>query len=263
MTAKNKSQSPVKITKNYRLFSRDGENRPLDMGKRKLLIASMKKHGFLPCYPIVCYRNGNKILFIKDGQHRLAVAESLELPVYWMETLINFDVAQVNCTQKTWQAIDYARKYADNGVVSYQKGLAFVEQYRLPVSRAFALLAGTVSYGNIKEAFVSGKFKIKDKPWAESVASLYLQTTALSPGSLRNATFLGAIMAVCRVKEFNPERFLKNAKRCRDRLVSYSTRDAYLTMMEEVYNFGRKTMLGLKSLSIMAMRDRDAIKTKK
>lgn len=67
-------------------------------------------------------------------------------------------------------------------------------------------------------------------------------------------------MSVCRVPDFDAGRLLQCAARCRERLVSYSTRDAYLGMLEEVYNFGRKQLFGLKSAAVMAMRDRFPIR---
>jgi hypothetical protein len=65
-------------------------------------------------------------------------------------------------------------------------------------------------------------------------------------------------MAVCRVEEFDPERLLHNAAKCRDKLVSYSTRDAYLGMLEQIYNFNRRQLVGLTALATMAMRERSA-----
>jgi ParB-like chromosome segregation protein Spo0J len=75
-------------TRNYRLFERDsGENRPLDIKKHKKLMESMKKYGFLEVFPVVVTRNGGDKLIVKDGQHRIAIAEALGLPVYYVEGL--------------------------------------------------------------------------------------------------------------------------------------------------------------------------------
>ena len=52
---------------------------------------------------------------------------------------------------------------------------------------------------------------------------------------------------------------LQNADRCREKLIAYSTRDAYLEMLESIYNFGRSKMLGLKVAALMAMRERNAV----
>jgi len=65
-------------------------------------------------------------------------------------------------------------------------------------------------------------------------------------------------MAVCRVAGLDVTRLRSGAKRRRDRLISYSTRDAYLGMLEEVYNFGRHSLVALKMEATAAMRARSA-----
>lgn len=254
-----KSSARVFETTNYRLFhSNKHDNRPLDLRKHKKLEKSMLKYGFLKCFPIVCFRGTSGDLEVKDGQHRLAFAVKHQLPVYWIEDEANFDVAEINCTSKIWSVADYARKFSENGLRDYAEGLAFAEQHGLAIGLSFAMLAGTTSFGNIKGDFEDGKFKVKDRAWADAVATLYIHTGAMSP-EVRNARFLEACMMVCRVDGFDHRRFIDGAKRCRDKLTSFSTKDAYLFMMEEIYNFGRKQLVGLKAAALMAMRERNAV----
>lgn len=252
----------INVTKDYRLFRRSSENRKLNPKKHKRLLESMKKYGFLSCFPIVCFRDKDGRLIVKDGQHRLALAETLGLPVHWVEEAVDFDVAIINCTSRIWGLRDFAEKWAANGKTAYADGLQFAETNGLPIGTAFSLLAGTTTYSNIQEAFVEGKFRIRDLHWAESVAGLYVPLVDISPG-LKNARFIEACMAVCRVKDFESNRLLQNAQRCRDKLVPYSTRDAYLDMLEEIYNFGRQKLMGLKIAATIAMRDRNAAVAKK
>jgi hypothetical protein len=247
----------VNVTKNYRLFERSADNRVLCPKKHKKLERSLKAYGFLSCFPVVCHRNGDKHLIVKDGQHRLAIAETLGLPVYWIEETVDFDVAVVNSTAKVWVTRDYAEKYAASGVKAYIEGLEFADNHKLPVGIAFAILGGTTTYSNVQSDFESGSFKIKDRKWADAIAGIYSPLTTLSP-ACRNAQLLTACMAVCRVPDFDAKRLLKNADRCRDRLVSYSTREAYLDMLEGIYNHHCAKLLGLKAEATMAMRDRSA-----
>jgi hypothetical protein len=249
----------IQVTKNYRMFGRSSENRPFDLRKHKRLSESMKLYGFLREFPIVAIRDAKGNLIVKDGQHRLAIAESLGLPVYWIEASKDWDVAVVNSTAKPWLIRDYAEKHAANGLSAYRDGLEFADQHHIPVGVAFAMLAGTTSFGNIESQFVDGTFKVKDRKWAEAVASLYGPLVLLSQ-AVRHSNFLAACMAVCRVAEFDTKRMLANAERCRERLVSYSTREAYLEMLEEIYNFGRHgpRLVGLKVEAMKVMRERNA-----
>lgn len=247
----------ISITKDYRMFGRSDENRPLNVKKHRKLELSLKEYGFLPSFPVVCHRDNKGKLIVKDGQHRLAIAETLGLPVPWIEEPIDFDVAKINCAQEKWQLKDYALKYSRNGLKQYQDGIEFAEEYGLAIGVAFALLAGTTSFANIETAYVTGKFQIKDRPWADAVAFVFSRMVAISP-SLRKNTFVEACMAITRVEGFDAKRLIQGAERCREKLVSFSTRDAFLDMIETVYNFGRAKLVGLKSLATMALRERNA-----
>jgi hypothetical protein len=247
----------IQATKNYRLFHRhEGENRPLEPNKRRKLKNSMKRYGFLECFPIVCYRDKSGNLIVKDGQHRLTLAEELGLTIHWVETSSDFDVAIVNSTVKGWTNKDYAHKHATNGIAAYQDILEFSERFKLAVSLSAMLLGGTTCFQNISGQFYEGTFKIKDRKWAESVAGLYAQMIHIGP-ALKNNHFLAACMAVCRVPEFEPKRLLGSAERCREKLVAYANREAYLDLLETVYNFGRSRLCALKMPALAAMRDRN------
>lgn len=250
------SKSNIVTTRNYRLFKYDLENRQLQLKKHKRLKESMKQYGFLRCFPIACYRNGKRDLVVKDGQHRLAFAEELGLPVHYIVEDVDFDIATVNGTPIKWTPKDYADKHAANGKSDYAEGIEFCNRHRIPIGTGFSLLAGTTNFSNIEQAFREGRFKVKDREWADKVASTYSAVVAMS-SEVRNARFIEACMAVCRLGEFDQDRLLHSAKRCRDKLISYSTRDAYLDMMEEVYNFGRKNLVPIKMPAIQAMRERN------
>lgn len=255
--------SKIQVTKNYRLFFRDSENRETDMNKHKKLKASMMKYGFLSCFPIVCRRNSKGHLVVKDGQHRLAIAESLALPVHWVEEKVDFDIGEINTTAKVWQLVDHAEKFANNGNREYQEGLDFCKTHNMKIGIGFAMLSGNTGYSNISEVFISGNFKVKDRVWADAVAGIYNPLAAMSP-CIGNSRFMEACMAVTRVDYFDAKRLLAGAERVREKLVSYSTRDAYLQMLEDVYNFGRasKNIASLKIDAVKAMHARNACKQK-
>ena len=243
---------------NYKKFKLDPkDNRSLCLREHKNLERSMKKYGFLPFFPIVCFQNGKNELIIKDGQHRWAIAEQLGLPVYYIVTKTDFDTPQVNSTSKLWSIKTYYQKHVMSGKQHYLKLKEFVERHSLERSLgvAIALLAGKTSYSDTKEAFCNGLYEVKDEVWADNVASLHGQLLALSP-HMKGTKCVLACMALCRVKEFDSERLLSNSKRCRDKLVSFSNRDAYLVMFEEVYNYGRHEEVGLRAKAVMAMKDR-------
>lgn len=252
----------LQATKNYRLFTVSSDNRPRDEKKHKRLRRSLEKYGFLSCYPIVCVRDKQKRLVVMDGQHRLAFAETLGLTVFYVVQDEAFDIAEVNGTQEKWTTRNFAETYAAQGKKPYAEGLEFADRYGIAVGTAFGLLAGTASANNIMSEYYAGNFRIRDREWAETVGLIYSRIVAIAPQT-RNMRLVEACMAVARVEGFDPQRLVYGCERCREKLHPYSTRDAYLEMLEEVYNFGRKNLVGLRVAAIQAMRDRNAANGKK
>lgn len=251
------SGTKIQSTKNYKLFRRhDDENRPLDVGRRRKLIESMKLYGFLKCYPIICYRDKDSNLVVKDGQHRLAVAEDIGLTIYWIEDTSDFDVAIVNSAMRGWTTKDYALKWAANGITAYQEILEFSTRFKLQVSSAASLLAGSANFSNVRDCFFKGTFKVKDRKWAEIVGVLYSQMVEIGP-RIKDQHFLSACMAIGRIPDFEAKRLIAGAERCREKLVKYGNRDGYLDMIEEVYNFGRTKRFPVKIPAQNVMRERN------
>jgi hypothetical protein len=258
------SEKVIHETREYGRFQRHtSENRPLDLKKHGKLFESMKRYGFLRCFPIVVVRRADGKLVVKDGQHRLAIAETLGLPIYYVIEEADFDVAFVCRTQKNWQAKDYALRWAAMGNTEYQQALDFAEHYGIPVGLTFSLLAGTVSFTNCNEQFYSGTWRIRDLSYGVRVASLYQALREISHDAMGSARVIEALMMVCRVNEFDQERLLANARKASGELKTYSTKEGYLDAMEDLYNRGKVKAVGLKALAINAMRERNAAKKKK
>lgn len=256
MSSKRQSTT-VSTTTNYRLFRVSAENRPLDLQKHGRLKKMMQEYGFLASFPIVCIRDESKKLVVKDGQHRLAIAEELGLPVHYVVSDVDFDIADINCTAKQWVMQDYAVKYHANGVKDYTEGLQFCEEFGLPLSIGFCLLAGHATFSNLTAVFRDGRFVVKDREWAHVVAGVYSDLVDLAP-AVKGVRFSEACVAVCRVEGVDTKRLVQGAKGRRDKFVVCSTRDAYLDILEDAYNFKRHSLVPLKFLAIQAMRNRSA-----
>ena len=261
-TSRTKVVRQIKETMNYKMFDRSDDNRITDVKTHRNLQKALSKYGWIPGIPLVANRNGSNRLIVKDGQHRLEIAEILGIPVCYVEEPISFDIAEINSTAKSWTIKDRVEKYSTEGKEQYQKGLEFSSTWNVPLSKSFALLGGVTMLSNLQPSFNEGRFKIKDEEWATNVALLHNQLISVSR-HCKGSRLLLACMAIFRVPEFDPIRMVNNAERCREKLVSFSTRDAYLAMLEDVYNFGRKNMFGLKAAAIMTMKDRSMIKQKK
>lgn len=246
----------VNVTTNYRLFNLTNSNRPLDLPKHRKLKESMQRYGFLPSFPIVVSKDASGQWIIKDGQHRHAIAESLNLPVYWIEESIDFDVAVVNNGQKAWVVRDYAEKWANSGVKAYADLLEFSDRRGVCISLAASLLAGTVSFNNIKDKFHDGKFRIREWELADAVAIMYQNIVGMD-ARLKNNRLVEALVGVHRAEGFESARFSHNLAGCQEKLKPYATRDGYLEMLEDIYNHRKKVHFPLKVNAINAMRARN------
>ncbi len=245
-------------TKDYRLFVRNTDNRLLDLKKHRNLFASMQQYGFLRSFPLSVVKLPTGKMMVKDGQHRLEIAEQLDIPVWWVEETVNYDVAVVNSTPKSWELSDYVKVAAGNGDGHCQELLAFCEKHKIGCGLAASLLMGLAGSSIAAGKIMAGEFEVKDRKYAEMVVATYRPVTAMTK-DVKNPRFLLACMACCRVPGFDPERFVQCAKVCRDKLVNYGTRDAYLSMMEEVYNFKRQKRLPLAFEAKNAMEQRNVV----
>lgn len=256
----NKQHRQIFSTTNYRLFDRqDGENRTLNPKSHTNLCESMRRWGFLPSHPIIVKKAGRGKFFIRDGQHRAYFAESLGIPIYYVIEEADFDIGLVNAAQTPWKLPDFAKKYADSGSQDYQELLVFMDEYKLPIGSSVNLLSGIAGFSNVRDSFVSGKFKIADAGIAYKAAELINRLCAICP-SLKRHSFYTAIAAVCRVPGFDGSRLVHNAtERCREKLVPYAQKKAILQMLDEVYNFGQRNgkVFPLKHHATMIDRERE------
>lgn len=258
-----KDTPKLRSTKNYGLFVHSTYNRPVNIkgaGRRQLL-QSMKDYGFLPAYPIFCLPHGNK-LEIVDGQHRFTLAQKLGLPIYYVVYAKAVSIPKINGGQRAWSFSDYAGCYADQGKADYKELIDFAAKHHMPLSMASALLAGTAFSANVREDFIAGVYHIKSRERADVIAAIYSDFTAINKG-LRNARLVEAIYAASFVVGFDAERLRNGAKRCPEKLMPYSTKDGYLAMIEEIYNFGRSHRVPIKIPAENAMRERNIIKKPK
>lgn len=124
----------VQQTEDYGIFKSFDINRTIRKTQVKNLIASISQNNLLHLNPIIV----DKEMRIIDGQHRLAAAKQLELPVSYIimdgsdsaEALIS-----LNSVQKAWDFADYANCYQADPTVKFLEELH--EAYKIPLPVLF------------------------------------------------------------------------------------------------------------------------------
>ena len=245
----------ITITKDYDLFHLIDKNRRIDIKKHKGLYRSLQKNGYYNFYPIICLRGGGK-LYIQDGQHRLAIARELKIPVSYLVTKFEIDIPAVNAVPVKWSYLDYVEAWISAGKGEYQKGLDFYNRHSMSITKAFTLLSGRVNFAGFKDTFISGGFKIKSYEMAERVAGMHDVFYSLSK-HMQGQRFVEALQAVAMVKGFEPNRLMQNVVKCREKIIPYSTRDAFLDMLQDIYNFRKRALFPLKIQAIQAGKARN------
>lgn len=241
-------------TKNYDLFTHSNDNRPVNLATRSDLVASMQEYGFIPAYPIHCIRHKSKLL-VRDGQHRLAVAQKLGLAVPYVVCDDDAPISRINNTQKKWTPRNYAESFAQQGKTEYQELLRFVDAHGIPVFLAVDILADNTGSQN-RIRFQSGEFKIKSFEKASRIARLFARIGCLSP-RIKTSYFADALSAICNLPDLDDNRLVAGAERRPEVLIRYGSRDGYLTMLEDIYNFGRQNRVALKIPAENIMRSRN------
>lgn len=244
-------------TMNYALFTKDSRNRNFAPEKHKELFASMRLLGFLPAHPIAVWKNEKGELIVKRGQHRLAFAEQLKLPVWYVIDEFEIDSAALEASEAVpWTNIDHAENWLHRDKPHYQELLEYAERSGIPMALSASLLMGTISFNNIQHQFLSGDFVVRDRAYAETVATVYVAFKTFNR-AMNGVHLIKAIASAARVEGFDAQRLIGNIPEHPGAQKKYSTRDAFLDMLEEIYNFRKKTPVALKFNAIQAMRARN------
>jgi len=228
------STPKIQTTRNYALFTVSKENREIEVNKRGDLVKSMKEYGYLGAYPMLCRREGGKLVIV-DGQHRFMIAQELGLPVSYVIEDRDVDVAVINAGQRTWNIAAYVNRFIAKGLGEYAKLREFAELHGMPLGMAAGVLIGNNTAANAHDAIKVGTFKVTDWHFASMVARVFT-TVRRAAKECATAQTLSAISAICTIGDVDIERLCKNIERRADMLRRFNNRDACLDMFEAIYN---------------------------
>lgn len=223
----------------YGKFHRsDKRNRALSFKEHRKLYASMQKYGFLWEFHAVVERCGKHFTII-DGQHRVAIAERLGLPVYYVITDRAIDVPEINSTSKAWTALTHIQHFANNGNAEYQKIKTVAAQYEIPITLAAMMLSGNGM--NCRNVIPQGTFVANEHDIADVVGSVIKGVSNAIPRSTaRHRSFVQCVINCARIPGFDAQRLISGILRCPEAIKPYGQSSAMLSCIEECYNYGRR-----------------------
>jgi hypothetical protein len=224
-------------TTNYDLFHLLPENRPVDLGHVRKLVAMITQSNLLHVKPL----DVTASMGVIDGQHRLAAARELGLPVYYKigQQLSEADITTLNVAQKNWQGPDYLHYWTVKGRTDYVALTKFWQRHpSLSFSNAKMMLGGSAN--NRANEFRAGTWKASEEAYkGEQAAILVERVAAETP--FKQAMHTGFVAAVyhciANVEGFDAKVFLDKILKQPRSLVPCASHKQYLAMFEELYNY--------------------------
>lgn len=133
----------IHSTTSYEKFGKFASNRDVKSAHLKNLIDSIRRKNLLHLFPIVV----NSDFEIVDGQHRLASARALQVPIYYIvdSSVTQADIAMVNNNRKGWTAKDYIKFHYEEGVPAYKSLKYLLDKYPLTIIGAVRLMSATTA----------------------------------------------------------------------------------------------------------------------
>ncbi len=223
----------IYVSYDYDMFKILVGNREFRPGHIKNLIESFEQKQLISAVIV------NENYEIIDGQHRFMAAKATNGPVYFIiaEGYGLPEVQTYNTNSKDWHNDEHMHSYCARGIQDYIVYRDFKIQYSFGHQETLALLLGSTA--NFSKVFKDGYLKINSVDKAVDVANMLLDFKQLYKGFKRKSFVYAYIELVNNVKGFNHKEMLKKVSLRPTELVDCTTKESYLVLLENMYNYHR------------------------
>lgn len=245
---------PLRIhsTTNYDLFDYVNSNRPVSEKHVGLLISKILKKNLLRSNPINVKEGENGKLLIMEGQHRLAAAKFLNIPIYFIVDN-NFeveDIASINSTRKKWSPEDYAQHFIKEGKEDYKILVEFSKKHKLPINTSVGLLSGRTSNPNVSliKQFQTGYFQVSDLEHANNIVKMIKDFQKFNIRNFMSKTFVSVFSRIASLTEYDHTTFMVSFP---DRFRLFrecTTKEEYKQIFAKIYNEIGQNKLDFKNV---------------
>jgi len=138
-------------TTDYSIFKLLQFNRKVDKAHVKKLVESMKKNGFKGVIQIIKTKfiDGVMRYYVVDGQHRLAAAQQLGIPIRFELTELNTKmetaqfIAELNTSAKSWGTSNFLQVWSDMAIEEYVKLIQIQKETGFQITPLLEAYLGT------------------------------------------------------------------------------------------------------------------------
>lgn len=231
-------------TTQYEIFKQHPSNREID---QKLLIKlrkSIEKRNLLSERPILV--DGE--MQVIDGQHRLEIAKSLQIPVYYQvrNDLTPEDIIILNNNQKQWKNTDYLDHYCKQGYENYLKLKDFMDKENMSLKLSLLILNGKNDTEFFKK-FRDGRYDfpspneineaLEKKFLVHQVKDFIDKKTRGPKGYLDSVHFYSALIEFLNNKNVSFEIFMKKMVYGLEIWRPCTKQIEYFRMFKQIYNW--------------------------
>lgn len=237
MSMSRKNAPVLKSTKDYSIFEMHETNRPIH--ERPELEESMRKFGFLQCFPLACYKKPNEKIKIFSGHHRFVYAQRLKLPIWYIVIETPIDPRWLEFPGILWSHKDHVHSRANEGNQNYISLLEFHRKHHLPIGVASSLLGGEGGGSHNQQRKIrTGEFQARPTKHAAIVTKI--TDSCIEAGIFNHITaaFAIAVSSAVRIPEFNADEFIRKIRLYPKNITIRGSKEANLQEIEELYNYG-------------------------
>lgn len=240
----------IKVTTQYEIFKSAKGNRALSESHLNLMIESLKRGNFLALHPLIVSPDMDLI----DGQHRLAAAKALNLPVYYgiVEGSAAEIMALLNENQKRWGVDDWVNHHAQLGLLPYIKLIEVSAHLgRSPFELTRLLYAKSNLSASIKSGTLTSVPEERMREFVfvqervNEISSLVFDLSFRKGVYARTSRFRFALSSVLRQKELDYEEFKERVVKRMDVMRPCTTVEAYKELFVDIYNYSRHKKLAV------------------
>jgi len=227
-------------TRDYSMFRPSDRNRPVE--PRPGLAESLTANGWIPSMPMSVKKNGVGFVIL-DGQHRFEEAKRVGIPVRYVVLAPKeaFEPSEINQHARTWGIKDYIACEIKRGNTHYAQLRDFHDTTGLEYRICASILGGQqAASGNKIKAVKDGSFRVTSMDFARKIAAM-VDACAPFVKWARKSHFVDALSKCACVPDFSAQQFIDRVNSTPGMLTNCPTADAFLDMIEEIYNHRSRT----------------------